>query len=62
MKSLDPKPWMAPMPALIIGTYNEDGKPDLEKMQLISYDPIRHGYLSVGKRVGNAFSDGKQLK
>lgn len=40
----------------------EDGKPDLTKMQLISYDPIHHGYLSVGKRVGNAFSDGKQLK
>lgn len=40
----------------------EDGKPDLAKMQLISYDPIHHGYLAIGERVGNAFSDGKQLK
>jgi flavin reductase (DIM6/NTAB) family NADH-FMN oxidoreductase RutF len=39
----------------------EDGKPDMEKMQLITYDPIHHGYVELGKRVGNAFSDGKQL-
>lgn len=41
---------------------SEDGKPDVEKMGLISYDPIHHGYLEIGRRVGNAFSDGKQLK
>ena len=40
----------------------EDGKPDMEKMQLITYDPIHHGYVELGKRVGNAFSDGKRLK
>ena len=40
----------------------EDGKPDVEKMQLIAYDPIHHGYMELGKRVGNAFSDGKALK
>ena len=40
----------------------EDGKPDVEKMQLITYDPVHHGYISLGERVGNAFSDGKQLK
>lgn len=40
----------------------EDGTPDLEKMQLITYDPISHGYVALGKRVGNAFADGKQLK
>ena len=40
----------------------DDGKPDVEKMQLITYDPIHHGYLSLGERVGNAFYDGKQLK
>ena len=40
----------------------EDGKPDVEKMQLITYEPIRHGYVELGKRVGNAFSDGKKLK
>ena len=40
----------------------DDGKPDVEKMQLITYDPVHHGYISLGNRVGNAFSDGKQLK
>lgn len=39
-----------------------DGKPDVEKMQLIVYEPVRHGYLALGERVGNAFSDGKVLK
>ncbi len=40
----------------------EDGKPDVEKMQLITYEPVHHGYLIMGERVGNAFSDGKTLK
>ena len=40
----------------------EDGKPNVEKMHLITYDPIHHGYVELGKRVGNAFSDGKKLK
>lgn len=40
----------------------EDGNPDIEKMRLISYDPVHHGYLELGGRVGNAFSDGKKLK
>ncbi|MBQ8603178.1 MAG: flavin reductase family protein [Bacteroides sp.] len=40
----------------------EDGKPDIEKMQLITYEPVRHGYHIIDKRVGNAFSDGKNLK
>ena len=40
----------------------EDGKPNVEKMQLITYDPVHHGYITLGERVGNAFSDGKQLK
>lgn len=40
----------------------EDGKPDIEKMHLITFDPIHMGYVQLGSRVGNAFSDGKQLK
>lgn len=39
-----------------------DGKPDVEKMRLITYDPIHHGYIALGGRVGNAFADGKRLK
>ena len=39
-----------------------DGKPDVEKMQLITFDPIHNGYLALGSHVGSAFSDGKALK
>ena len=41
---------------------SEDGKPNVEKMQLITYDPVHHGYIALEGRVGNAFCDGKQLK
>ena len=40
----------------------EDGKPDIEKMHLITFDPMHNGYIQLGDRVGNAFSDGKKLK
>lgn len=40
----------------------EDGKPDVEKMGLISFDPIHNGYIELGQRVGNAFHDGLALK
>ena len=40
----------------------EDGKPDVEKMELITFDPVHHTYIQLGKTVGNAFSDGKHLK
>ncbi|MBQ9641693.1 MAG: flavin reductase family protein [Bacteroidaceae bacterium] len=39
-----------------------DGQPDVEKMNLITYDPVHYGYIQLGKTVGRAFSDGKQLK
>lgn len=40
----------------------EDGKPDVEKMHLITFDPIHNGYVELGSRVGNAFHDGQALK
>lgn len=40
----------------------EDGKPAVEKMNLITFDPCHHGYIQLGTRVGNAFADGKNLK
>ena len=39
-----------------------DGKPDVEKMRLITFDPIHNGYIALGARVGNAFHDGQALK
>ena len=40
----------------------EDGNPDVEQMDLITYDPVHHTYISLGETEGKAFSDGKQLK
>ncbi len=40
----------------------DDGKPDMERMHLITFDPIHNGYVELGQRVGNAFCDGKNLK
>lgn len=40
----------------------DDGKPDVEKMNLITFDPIHNGYIRLGSRVGNAFHDGTALK
>ena len=40
----------------------EDGNPDMEKMELIVFDPIHHRYIQLGEKIGNAFSDGKALK
>ena len=40
----------------------EDGRPDVEKMNLITFDPIHNGYIQLGSKVGNAFRDGLQLK
>ena len=39
-----------------------DGKPDIDKMTLITYNPINHAYHALGVQVGKAFSDGKVLK
>lgn len=40
---------------------DENGNPDLSKMNTIAYDPFTHGYYEVNKKVGQAFSDGKSL-
>ena len=39
-----------------------DGNPDVEKMGLITYNPVHHTYIQLGKTVGKAFSDGKKIK
>ncbi len=39
-----------------------DGKPDVEKMDLITFDPVHGSYIGLGSRRGAAFSAGKELK
>lgn len=38
-----------------------DGKPDVEKMKLITFDPVHNGYIELGTRAGDAFAAGKEL-
>lgn len=40
----------------------EDGLPSYDKFTLITFDPIRHKYIALGKAVGNAFQDGMLIK
>ena len=39
-----------------------DGKIDPSKLKPINYDPVNNKYIALGAIVGNAFSDGVQLK
>ena len=40
----------------------EKGQPDIQKMGLITYEPVSHSYVALGETVGKAFADGKKLK
>ena len=40
----------------------EDGQIDIMKLKPVTYDPVHHGYHVIGEKVGNAFSDGKELE
>jgi len=41
---------------------NENGKIDPAKLDPITFDPMNNAYLTLGKKVGSAFSDGAALK
>ena len=41
---------------------DENGNLTVEKLAPVCYDPAGHGYYVMERRVGNAFSDGKELK
>jgi len=41
---------------------NEAGKPCIENMNLITFDPILNNYIQLGRTVGQAFKDGRKLK
>ncbi len=52
MKSFSKKACFLPQPVLIIGTYDDNGKPDVEKMNLITFNPVSLEYLRIGNSVG----------
>ena len=39
----------------------DDGRIDPDKLDPITFDPIHAAYRKLGKKVGNAFQDGKRL-
>ncbi|MBQ8575635.1 MAG: flavin reductase family protein [Clostridia bacterium] len=39
-----------------------EGNVDYKKLNPITFDPMYNTYITLGERVGNAFSDGKRLK
>jgi flavin reductase (DIM6/NTAB) family NADH-FMN oxidoreductase RutF len=41
---------------------DENGKVDASKLDPIIYDSVSHAYWSFGKKVGQAFSDGKKIQ
>lgn len=41
---------------------DENGRIDVKKLDPIIYDGVTHAYRGVGEKVGQAFSDGKQIK
>lgn len=41
---------------------DENGNIDLDKLEPIMYDSSKNYYRVIGQKVGNAFSDGKQIK
>lgn len=67
-----------PLPVLIIGTYDKDGKAnvmnaawggihdygkiDVDKMEIITFDMVSNTDRVLGEVVGNAFKDGLKLK
>lgn len=61
-KNFGAKAILYPMPVLIIGTYDENGKIDLNKFSPITYDPVHHTYRKIGDIIGKAFNDGAKLK
>ncbi len=40
---------------------NEDGMPDIEKVMPVCYGPERGSYFGLGKKLGKAFSIGKEF-
>ena len=61
-KNFGVQTWLYPMPVLIIGTYDENGKISVEKLQPVTFDPVHHKYLKLGGIAGTAFKDGLKLK
>ena len=61
-KNFGSKTWLYPMPVLIVGAYDENSRIDVKILDTILFESVTHSYWDFGKKVGQAFSDGKQLQ
>lgn len=43
--------WFYPLPVLIIGTYDANGKLDMTRFHPIAFEPAHNGYHVPGERV-----------
>jgi len=50
-KSFGVHPWFHPLPVLIIGTYDANGKLDMTRFHPIAFEPAHNGYHVPGERV-----------
>ena len=50
-RNIGKKPWLYPLPVLIIGTYGANGKPDMTRFHPIAFEPAHNGYHVPGERV-----------
>ena len=41
---------------------DEKGNIDIQKMNVISFDPASNSYVALGEKVGQAFKDGRKIK
>ncbi|MGD2270859.1 MAG: hypothetical protein PVI06_10715 [Desulfobacterales bacterium] len=60
-KSLGAKPLAFITPIWVVGTYDQNGKPDIEKVKPIIFEPMTHTCHAAGKFLGKAFSIGKKI-
>ena len=61
-KNIGAKPYITPMPVLMLSSYDDDGKVSFEKFRPLAYDWMNKACFSIGPKVGTAYRDGLALK
>ena len=61
MKSFSPKPWFAPQPVLIIGTYNKDGVANAMNAAWAGQWDMKEIMISMGNHVTTDRSEERRV-
>ena len=59
-KSIGPQAIIQPNPVLIIGSYDQNGLPDIAKVQPFIYNSAGPDYYALGDFMGKAYSVGRR--